>query len=80
VIFVITLNDIVVYGSLAIVFLILVVIAIRTAIKQRFCQHDTYGENSQCHAVCHNCDKDLGFIEPWRERDRKRLEENQRER
>jgi hypothetical protein len=74
--FVYTLNDIVVYGSLAIIVLIGAIMTIRTAVKQRFCPHDTYRETMQCNAICRNCGKDLGFIQPWRERDRKRLEEN----
>jgi hypothetical protein len=30
--------------------------------KQKLCKHETFHENMQCHGICMECDKDLGFI------------------
>lgn len=48
------------------VFVLVVVIGIShllyTIVKQKLCRHEKYFENGQCHAICRNCGKDLGFI------------------
>lgn len=67
--FVWTVSDVIGLGLFAITVVVALCVSIYTLIKQRFCKHDgTFGETSQCHAICHKCGKDLGNISDWRKK------------
>lgn len=38
--------------------------------KYKDCKHEKISETSACDAVCNNCNKNLGFIGSWRERNK----------
>lgn len=65
--FVWTISDVVGLTLFAVFAVAVIVIQIVTSIRQYLCKHDgTFGETGQCHAICHKCGKDLGFIGDWR--------------
>ena len=68
-IFVITVWDVIFFGLAAIISVVAFVFGIRQYWIQRRCPHRTYGETAACHAICHQCGKDLGFIKHLRDRD-----------
>lgn len=47
---------------IAALFLIFIAPLFKRKISQYFCKHERYYENMGCHAICHRCGKDLGFI------------------
>lgn len=70
--FIYTISDIISLIILAIVVICSVGYIIYTTIKQALCKHSRIFENRQCHAICAECGKDLGFIQTWREKQNER--------
>lgn len=62
-----------------VVFLLAVVINIPSATQRVFCQHERYRETRACDAICINCGRNLGFIQPLRERDRLRAKQKEQD-
>lgn len=56
-------------------FVVLLVVVLRAAIREWRCDHAEHFENRACHAICLKCQKDLGFIGTWRETQRKLVKE-----
>lgn len=57
------------------VFIIAILLNLPSATKMVFCKHPRYRENRACDAICSDCGRNLGFIQPLRERDRLRAQQ-----
>ena len=53
--------------------LIALLIHIPTFLRQRRCTHSLANEDHSCTAWCADCGKNLGFIDTWREEQRKKV-------
>lgn len=71
--FIWTISDIIGMVILALIALVTIVGTVCKLITQRTCKHTNVWENGQCHAICRKCDKDLGFIGTWREKQKAEL-------
>lgn len=70
--FVWTLGDVITIAVVALIVIATIVLSALKWIKQARCGHEKFFENGQCHAICRNCGKDLGFIGAWREKQKEK--------
>ena len=56
--FIYTLADVI----FVLIIFIFIYDSVKETIKQHRCKHYRYRENSQCHGICSDCGKDLGFV------------------
>lgn len=61
-VFVYTLSDILMIFALSLWVLFMFVVFAPGWWRRIRCKHERFHENSACHAICANCQKDLGFI------------------
>lgn len=66
--FIWTVSDVMALFTLAILVIVWVLFLIFKQIKQFRCNHVNVFENRDCHAICRDCRKDLGFIGDWRKK------------
>lgn len=57
-----TISDLIGIALFGLIVIIGVIAWVFELIKQSFCKHKSYFENSACNAICHHCGKNLGFI------------------
>lgn len=62
-----------------VVLLVAIIINLPTAVERTFCKHERYRETRACDAICINCGRNLGFIQPLRERDSLRAKQKEQQ-